>query len=197
MKLIYMEITHNTDDSARDLSSLDEGEELKKKKKSGIVIFFPPSPWQVPAVGLFLQVCFWSTPSVGSGHVCLGWGTQPSVCARVCDGERVRELLSLCWPCRAPACLSGSHWSIMLSDCPEKTHYSETTQHISSELQVSLLCVVLIPHHPWMQMSCLQCPDSQIATNSGAEAEVSHLKYPLIFVWIHQLLHFVGTLKSV
>lgn len=33
MKLIYMEITHNTDDSARDLSSLDEGEELKKGKK--------------------------------------------------------------------------------------------------------------------------------------------------------------------
>lgn len=27
MKLIYMEITHNTDDSARDLSSMDEGEE--------------------------------------------------------------------------------------------------------------------------------------------------------------------------
>lgn len=28
MKLIYMEITHNTDNSERDLSSLDEGEEL-------------------------------------------------------------------------------------------------------------------------------------------------------------------------
>lgn len=35
MKLIYMEITHNTDDSARDLSSLDEGEELKKEKRAG------------------------------------------------------------------------------------------------------------------------------------------------------------------
>lgn len=33
MKLIYMEITHNADDSARDLSSLDEGEEIKQKKK--------------------------------------------------------------------------------------------------------------------------------------------------------------------
>lgn len=40
MKLIYMEITHNTDDSARDLSSLGEGEELRGRKKSGIVIFF-------------------------------------------------------------------------------------------------------------------------------------------------------------
>lgn len=35
MKLIYMEITHNTDDSGRDLSSLDEGEELNSKKKRG------------------------------------------------------------------------------------------------------------------------------------------------------------------
>lgn len=32
MKLIYMEITHNADDSAKDLSSLDEGEELRGKR---------------------------------------------------------------------------------------------------------------------------------------------------------------------
>lgn len=32
MKLIYMEITHNTDDSVTDLTSLGEGKEIKKKE---------------------------------------------------------------------------------------------------------------------------------------------------------------------
>lgn len=105
---------------------------------------------------------------MGSGWVCFGWGHSQwcvclSLCSCVCDGEHVCEPLSLCWPCRAPACLSGSHWSIMLSECREKSHYSETTQHISGRAAgVSPLCCSH-PSHPWMQMSCLQCPASQIA----------------------------------
>lgn len=44
MKLIYMEIAHNTDDSARDLSSLDEGEELRVKRNKDLNNdLFPPS----------------------------------------------------------------------------------------------------------------------------------------------------------
>lgn len=162
MKLIYMEITHNTDDSARDLSSVDEGEEWDSD-------FFPHCISQPLLLESFCMFASGSYPQMFqvmyvslvntpvSGCVCA------HACAYVCDGEHVCELLSLCWPCRDPACLSGSHWSIMLSDCPEKTHYSETTQHINSELQVSLFCFVLILHYPGMQMSCLQCPSSQIA----------------------------------
>ena len=44
MNLIYMEITHNTDDSARDLSSLDEGEEMKNKVRVGWRFL----PWPYP-----------------------------------------------------------------------------------------------------------------------------------------------------
>lgn len=178
MKLIYMEITHNTDDSVRDLSSLDEGGELRKrKKKEWDSDFFPCclSTSLLYSVSLLLRHTLQRSRSS-----MFGLGIRLSVCMCVCDGERVCELLSLCWPCRAPACLSGSHWSIMLSDCPEKTHYSETSQHISSEVQVSLFCVELIPHHPWMQMSCLQCPSSQMH-NSGAKVEVPLLKYTFIF----------------
>ena len=159
MKLIYMEITHNTDDSARDLSSLDEGEELRGRKKSGIVIFFFSFSRSLPSDS------FCKFASLVGFRSCMSrlW-IQPSVCVCVCvcvcDGERVCELLSLCWPCRAPACLPGCHWSIMLSDWPTKSHYSETQRHISGELQVSLLCVVLIPHNLWTQMSCLQFPAS-------------------------------------
>lgn len=158
MKLIYMEITHNTDDSGRDLSSLDEGEELNTNK--GGSGFFPPS--FLSRVDSFCRFAFEAHPQrVWVIYVWVG-DTAITVHVCVCDGEHLCELLSLCWPCRAPACLSGSHWSIMLSDGLEKSHYSETTKHISSKPQVSLLCAVLIPHHPWMQMSCLQCPDSQI-----------------------------------
>lgn len=157
MKLIYMEITHNTDDSVGDLSSLVEGEEWGGN-------FFPRLSRCLLSWTLSANLLFKCTLQ-GSGHVRPSWGYSHQcvfvslyLCVCVCDGEHACELLSLCWPYRALACLSGSHWSIMLSDCPEKSHYSETTQHISTELQVSLFCAALVPHHPWTQMSCLQWP---------------------------------------
>ena len=80
MKLIYMEITHNTDDSARDLSSLDEGEELRGRKKERDSDFFFPS------AGHCCRILSASLPpSSGSGHVCSVCGySHLCVCVCVC-----------------------------------------------------------------------------------------------------------------
>lgn len=98
MNLIYMEITHNTDDSARDLSSLDEGEEMKNKIREGWR--FLPRPNLVAAVDIFLP-----PTSLLSKHILwrfgsrmFGLGITPSACICVFDGEHVCELLSLCNP---------------------------------------------------------------------------------------------------
>lgn len=96
MKLIYMEITHNTDDSARDLSSLGEGEELKKKKKKGKKEWdsdFSPPPWAghccwTLSASLLLKHILSGFRSCVFGFVCV----MESVCVNSC-------------PCADPAAL--------------------------------------------------------------------------------------------
>lgn len=143
-----------------------------------------------------MWVCFWGPHSTGSGHVRLGWWNSNQC---VCDGEHVCELLSLRRPCRAPVYLSGSLWSIMLSDCPKESYYSETTQHISSEMQVSFLCAALIPHRVWMQMSCFQWPSRQTAQQrsrgGGLTSEIFAVVH-ILFVFFHIFI-FLGILDSV
>lgn len=80
MKLIYMEITHNTDDSGRDLSSLDEGEELNTNK-GGAVGFFPPSFQS--RVDSFCRFAFEAHPQWVWVILCLGWGHSHH-CACLC-----------------------------------------------------------------------------------------------------------------
>ena len=98
MKLIYMEITHNTDDSARDLSSLDEGEELRGRKKERDSDFF-----FFPSAGHCCRILSASLPpSSGSGHVCLGCGySHLCVCVCVCVCVMESVCVNSC-PCADP-----------------------------------------------------------------------------------------------
>lgn len=95
MKLIYMEITHNTDDSVGDLSSLVEGEEWGGS-------FFFHSPWLVPAfLDSFCKFASEVHPTTGFRSCTPKLETHAAIsvhlflCLCVCDGERVCELLSL------------------------------------------------------------------------------------------------------
>lgn len=86
-----MEITHNTDDSVTDLTSLGEGKEIKKKR--GIVIFIPRLSWTLQ-LDSFCKSAFKAQPQkVQVMYLCWRYSHQ---CAYVHDGEHVSELLSLC-----------------------------------------------------------------------------------------------------
>lgn len=117
MKLIYMEITHNTDDSVTDLTSLGEGKEIKKRGGQWFLflVLAGPYSWTLSA-SLLLKHNLRKFRSC----ICAG---DTAISVRMCMMESM--WVNSC-PCADPAelqhYLSGSHWSIMLSDCPEKTH---------------------------------------------------------------------------
>ncbi len=170
-----MEITHNTDNSLRDLSSLDEGQELKKKKRQDIDP--PPSPLQVLAVGLFLQVCFWSTPTACSGHVCLAWRySRQCVSVNVCVIESV--CVNSC-PCADPAELQPA--SLVPTDpscCPIAWRKAITLKQHNT-LAVSCRCLLSFFCSFLTISGCICHAYSSLPLklhNSGPEVVVSHLK---------------------
>lgn len=131
--------------------------------------------------------------SVGSGHVCLGWGYSHQcafMCVCVCVMESV--CVNSC-PCADPAELQPASLAPTDPSCCLISQRKPITLKQHNTLAVSCRCLFSALYSFLTIHGCRCHVYSALPVKlhkSGADAEVSHLKYTQIFRLTHQFASF-------